>query len=213
MKNLQSVGKCLTCGDLFPKSGITRHLVKCVPVQSGRRTLLHLVADQGPYFIHIEAHDRATLGDLDEYLRQIWLECCGHLSSFRMGKASYEFGPSGEPADGHRDPPLIDVLRLKDPVAYDYDFGSTTSLTIRMVGFRTGSPDKSPVRLLARNEPPRAECQECGKPAIQICAECVYSGPGTLCARCGKTHECGEEMVMPFPNSPRAGVCGYSGSE
>jgi len=27
----------------------------------------------------------ATLAKLDDYLRAIWLECCGHLSKFTIG--------------------------------------------------------------------------------------------------------------------------------
>ena len=33
-----------------------------------------------------------------------------------------------------------------------------------------------------------------------------------LCEDCAKTHECGEEMLLPVCNSPRLGVCGYCGS-
>jgi hypothetical protein len=30
---------------------------------------------------------------------------------------------------------------------------------------------------------------------------------------CVKDHECGEEMLLPMANSPRAGVCGYTGQD
>jgi len=33
---------------------------------------------------------RATLTDLDGFLRDIWLECCGHLSAFDIGTVRYE---------------------------------------------------------------------------------------------------------------------------
>ena len=36
-----------------------------------------------------------TLADLDDFLRAIWLECCGHLSEFTIGGTSY----SSEPED------------------------------------------------------------------------------------------------------------------
>ena len=56
-------------------------------------------------------------------------------------------------------------------------------------------------------------CEECGteKLAIQICTECMWSGHGWLCQDCAATHKCGSEMLLPAVNSPRAGVCGYSG--
>ena len=32
-----------------------------------------------------------------------------------------------------------------------------------------------------------------------------------LCDACAKEHACGEELLQPVVNSPRAGVCGYPG--
>ena len=34
------------------------------------------------YWLHLEAPASMTLEDLDNFLRGIWLECCGHLSMF-----------------------------------------------------------------------------------------------------------------------------------
>jgi len=39
--------------------------------------------------MHIEMPVSGTLYDLDSFLRAVWLECCGHLSAFRIGKVSY----------------------------------------------------------------------------------------------------------------------------
>jgi hypothetical protein len=44
----------------------------------------------------------------------------------------------------------------------------------------------------------------------------VSSGKCRLCGQlisnpCAAKHECGEEMLLPVLNSPRAGVCGYCG--
>ena len=44
-----------------------------------------------------------------------------------------------------------------------------------------------------------------------ICAQCIYEDKGCLCDACARSHECGEEMLLPLVNSPRAGVCGYTG--
>ncbi len=39
----------------------------------------------------------ATLADLDDFLRGIWLECCGHLSSFDIEGVTYTVPHYGEP--------------------------------------------------------------------------------------------------------------------
>lgn len=42
------------------------------------------------YWLFIEMNEKATLRDLDMFLRDIWLECCGHLSAFNIEGVSYE---------------------------------------------------------------------------------------------------------------------------
>jgi hypothetical protein len=54
--------------------------------------LYHLVVS-GRYapmpWLQLEAPAQATLADLDDRLRRIWLECGGHLSAFRLGGRSF----------------------------------------------------------------------------------------------------------------------------
>mgnify|MGYP002398251250 CR=1 FL=1 len=40
---------------------------------------------QPEFWLDIEARGESQLTDLDDYLRAIWLECCGHLSRFSVG--------------------------------------------------------------------------------------------------------------------------------
>jgi hypothetical protein len=96
-------------------------------------------------------------------------------------------------------------------VEYEYDFGTTTTLSIRVLGERPGSLTRSKLRLLARNEPLDIRCARCGKPATKICTECDCSSDGALCKTCAAKHECGEGMLLPVLNTPRTGVCGYTG--
>jgi hypothetical protein len=80
------------------------------------------------------------------------------------------------------------------------------------VGERMGRAPGKEIRVLARNEPPPIPCDECGdEVATQICMECSWSGKGWLCEQCSQTHSCDEEMFLPVVNSPRVGVCAYSG--
>ena len=94
---------------------------------------------------------------------------------------------------------------------HDYDFGTTTKLKLRVAGEYTAPAIKGQLKVLARNDEPQFRCVVCGKPATQICAECAYQGQGEFCDACAEKHDCGEEMLMPLVNSPRAGVCGYCG--
>ncbi|MBV1730429.1 MAG: hypothetical protein KUA33_09465 [Methanobacterium sp.] len=63
------------------------------------------------------------------------------------------------------------------------------------------------IQLLARNDPPLIACESCGKIGTQVCAECAT----WLCDECAHKHECGEDMLLPVVNSPRVGMCGYTG--
>jgi hypothetical protein len=97
---------------------------------------------------------------------------------------------------------------------YDYDMGDTTSLRITVLGGNPGLvTKKKPVEILARNVPPAIVCDECGKnPSAWICPECNWEGEGWLCRSCASEHACGdEEFFLPVVNSPRTGVCAYTG--
>src|SRR6266699_6558196 len=41
------------------------------------------------YWMHLEVAVDTTLATLDRFLRETWLECCGHLSVFRIGGYNY----------------------------------------------------------------------------------------------------------------------------
>src|SRR2546423_9705064 len=97
-----SKGICDFCKGEFDKSKMTQHLKYCkqriasmetTKSQEPEKTkLFHLVVegrDLPMYWMHLEMPADATLAELDDFLRGIWLECCDHLSAFRIGKVSY----------------------------------------------------------------------------------------------------------------------------
>jgi hypothetical protein len=67
------------------------------------------------------------------------------------------------------------------------------------------------IQILARNAPPLITCEICGEIAPLVCAQCIWSDEGWLCDKCAGEHKCGEEMLLPLVNSPRVGMCGYTG--
>lgn len=66
------------------------------------------------------------------------------------------------------------------------------------------------VLLLARNIAPPRECEKCGAPAVWLGVD-EEGEFRELCAECGG--EEAEEWLLPVVNSPRAGVCGYTGED
>jgi hypothetical protein len=97
---------------------------------------------------------------------------------------------------------------------YEYDFGTTTELRLKAVGFWDRETEEDAIQLLARNDAPQIACHECGKQiATQICTDCQCrdAEAGWLCDDCADQHDCGSEGMLPVVNSPRTGVCGYSG--
>ncbi|MEA3336779.1 MAG: hypothetical protein U9R25_12770 [Chloroflexota bacterium] len=220
----QTRGKCVFCGREMTRGGLTRHLRACserqkaiekANQQAGKeQRLYHLqVQDawRGNFWLHLEMNGSAALEDLDRYLRAIWLECCGHLSQFSVGGWRGE-----EMAKGRQ------VERVFEPgveLTHIYDFGTSSETLVKGVEVREGKPlTVHPIMLMARNDPPEAECIECGQAASWLCIECLYESGvwGTLCDEHVDEHvkehpheEYGEPV--PLANSPRMGMCGYLG--
>jgi hypothetical protein len=227
-----STGTCYLCQGEFSKATMTKHLQACqrrandAAIAAGHRPgrqskKFHLVVEgryQPMYWMHLEVSTGATLADLDHFLRGSWLECCGHLSAFEIGNQSYSSG-SGMAAGWGEDLEDEETMHVRlDKVfspglkcRHEYDFGSTTELNVKVLAEEKRETKGEPIQVLARNTPPPILCGVCGKPAVAVCAECSYEEQGWLCAACAKAHECGEEMLLPVVNSPRVGVCGYTG--
>ncbi len=107
------------------------------------------------------------------------------------------------------DIPLKDVIQPGLKFIYKYDFGSTTELNMKCISERSG--ELKEIRILAKNDPPEYLCDKCGKLAKHICVNCLWKDEGLLCDSCLEKHDCGEERILPVVNSPRMGVCAYTG--
>ncbi|MBC7226694.1 MAG: hypothetical protein H5T61_05620 [Thermoflexales bacterium] len=222
-----SYGKCFLCGETFAKNAINRHLQKCVPAhETGRGEPVRLFRLQvegyysPQYWMHLEIPATATLADLDDFLRDVWLECCGHLSAFTIGNTRYKL--DAEMVDAmwgelfpsryttrDMDVSLEEALSVGQTFTYEYDFGTTTTLRLKVVGEREGPWPKGGVLVLARNYAPVFTCTECGEPA-----RWVYTWSGeyeTYCDKHAREHEDWENGFLPIVNSPRVGECAYTG--
>lgn len=107
MARQKTKGTCLYCQKEVGKGFILRHLASCperekinaTPTKAKLRPVLHLYieAEYVPmYYLHVEIPADATLQDLDQFLRDTWLECCGHLSAFKFGTQRYGSYPIEE---------------------------------------------------------------------------------------------------------------------
>ncbi len=271
-----SKGKCAFCGQVIAKSGMRTHFESCKArknvaailnkdAEAKPTSFFHLAIegrDAPEYWMHLEIPADHTLADLDEYLRDIWLECCGHLSQFIIGSVSYmgqpdeamffeEDGEEFDPLTGELPPdapeelkqmvesfrqflntipeemrnnlmddieekdmdvPLSEVLKPGMKFTHEYDFGTTTELKLVVVSRYDGKiakDDEDPIHVMARNNPPELVCEVCGKPATLVCSECIWGGEGFVCNDHATEHNL--DMLLPVVNSPRIGMCGYTG--
>ena len=171
--------------------------------------------------MHLEIAGNESLEYLDYFLRQTWLECCGHLSAFAI-RGKYYFredrGIWARLEDMDMDVSLSQVLRPGTRFIHEYDFGDTTELALRVVSQGNLPVGQNGARLLARNEPPEVGCVNCDSMAATLCIECSWIGVGySYCDQCFQLHgsivPTHKEMVLPVVNSPRMGECAYTGPE
>lgn len=190
-----------------------------------------------PYFLSLWMDGETEMQELDSFLRKIWLECCRHRSEFRIEKEAKEkkafrieqtkllqeekFEESFQALNSFYDTEIFMndeaklVLHKGFEFIYTYDFRNTTSLIISVTQEYAVKADSSIV-LLSRNEPLRIICCECGKiPATKLCPICVRRKEACFCDQCAKEHakKCDDfdDAGLPVVNSPRMGICGYTG--
>ncbi|MCT4634381.1 MAG: SEC-C metal-binding domain-containing protein [Firmicutes bacterium] len=131
---------------------------------------------EADYFMHILIDKKATLKLLDDFLRGIWLECCGHLSEFVIDKKRFL---SNGPDEGSvfMDPSYgmeysLDLFLSKGKeLDYVYDFGSSSELRISVKDEYSDIQLNDAVTLLARNLPVKGDPYNSPRTGI-----CGYEG-------------------------------------
>lgn len=231
-EKLKSEGKCHFCGEMKTQRSINTHLSKHLQQMEkdaavvGKKTNSYLVyVRAGEMFLSLWASADASFAQLDRFLRAIWLECCGHLSSFR-DKNGYYKHPASKDAWGiepdEQEVPmkyaLRKVLEKGKKLDYEYDFGSTTHLSIEVKEEYTIKPEEYVV-LLSRNEPLKILCQTCQKaPATAICSIEDWDSDHLFCENCAQKHaktctDFADYARLEVVNSPRMGTCAYEGGQ
>ncbi len=217
-------GTCAFCGGIFSKTAMKKHLESCIRKHPPRKRTgfptpqkLFTILVEGSflheYWVYFDVPANSLLRKVDNFLRDTWVECCGHLSEFTIdGKTYISETDEYFKEDRSMNYNLNKLLSVGKKFSYRYDFGSTTYLDLKVISEREVEDADSAIVVLARNELPLVTCDSCGKTATYICRKCGYSGSNMwVCDTCAPDHECGEEMLLPVVNSPRVGECGYTG--
>ncbi|MDR2466843.1 MAG: hypothetical protein LBD35_05565 [Prevotellaceae bacterium] len=198
---------------------------------------------EASYFLSLWVDGETGFDELDYFLGCIWLQCCGHLSHFRkpynsvkrdydglandIVKQFRETGHLGVPEDCDEyfsrddetfsmEEKVKNAFYSKLKIKYEYDFGSTTELTLTVTNRYEIEADERIV-LLSRNEPPAIYCRACNERiAIYVCTVHAFNEECVFCEECAKQHaaECPDfedYAAMTIVNSPRFGICAYNG--
>jgi hypothetical protein len=194
---------------------MTQHLTSCLgdlPTGNGS-SLVHLRIDathRPDYWLHLAVEETTSLDALDEFLRDLWLECCGHMSAFTFDDVEYTKPYTEDEAVATvgvdrrpMDEPLSRVVKTtatdqdrNQVFKHEYDLGTTTELTVQVVNTVDKNllgadildvvgnvPQRDGIYVLARNESPEIKCGECGSPATVVCQECLYRRGCRVAAR------------------------------
>ncbi len=210
-EELKSEGECLYCKQIFSQKEIGKHLAKHLlemdKKDAGKvaKPYFHIEVEAGEMFLHLLVKGDSKMEKIDSFLRNIWLECCGHMSEF--GHKSFEVKMKQKVAD---------VFESRVKIFHDYDFGTTTRVFLK--GLKSYNLNlKEGLILMSRNEPLKIMCSSCKKePAVNMCSTCCWEKDSFFCEACSEKHEevCedfADYSSMPVVNSPRMGECGYTG--
>ena len=168
---------------------------------------------RSPFWVYFTVPNTVKLVAIDAVLRDLWLDCCGYMSAFSSRDELYVDSPEGT-LFGRKSEHSMNVSLKRatgnGPLLYQYDFGSTTTLILRVMGEKVIGLEPG-IKVVARNDAPAMACTECGGVATQLLFD--DWAPRPYCDEClgNAREEDGEACTLPVVNSPRMGVCAYSG--
>src|SRR3989338_4387620 len=205
-----SRGDCRICKKEFSQSGIKRHVLSCNK-DNGKEKVFLIKAEAGPFWVYFDIEAKKNLKQLDRFLRDLWLECCGHLSAFTINNQRYSiYEQELDYDEKSMNVKLKEILKPNLKFDYEYDFGTTTKLSLECLKEKEGNKG---INIIARNDSINFKCEKCSARAEESCVQCIWDGGGFVCKKCSKQHKCVEPYFLPIVNSPRIGMCGFTGEE
>lgn len=220
--------QCQICNKKFGCRQIFDHRQQCLSdLHQDKNGYLISMFSHGitgeTYELHIIVNKKCKLQHLDNYLREIWCECCNHLSIFELYVDSDVITTSDNKKKKIKLVPFSMELPKKDMIAkygigskiiYTYDMGSTTTIYIQIGGELNGKKKNNDVEIVYRNNKPLIKCDKCSKKArffkidIPLCKLCgKKSNKDNDSKSCDSDDD--DDDLLKIVNSPRTGVCGY----
>lgn len=161
-------GRCYYCGKELTERTIKRHMKNCsemkkiiedkiLNAKDVRKQFLISIKDKknvGKYCIYISIDANLKLQHLDKFIRDIWVECCDHLSAFYIDKKEYRSNSDGQLKMNIN---LKDILNVNQKFEYKYDFDFSTRLILEVVDMIEVSTDFKHIEIIARNNEERNE--------------------------------------------------------
>ncbi len=206
-------GICIECGKEFSAEEMGVHVPNCserrIDEDGEENFILRIVSRDDPnYWMYVELKKDAALYQLDNFIREQWVECCGHMSMFLIRGEEY-YSRCDEMTGGHSMKTRIaKLIEVGSEFDYEYDFGAPTCLHLEVIGEAKLHRRQKKVRLTAQNIRPQYRCVKCGKPAQQVYrSESEPIEQTAYCSECAQQSE-NAPYMLPLLNTPRAGVCG-----
>ena len=155
-----SPGWCHICGDVIRANDAKAHTQTCIMYKAQRRytvrkmdkryarsmpIMIWVRSEQLQHWMILVVQPTTSLRQLDHFLRDQWLECCGHLSQFEIGQTTYSScvpGPDDDPTfdndltednDQHMVHTVEETISHGQRFNYEFDYGDTTCLNLEHV--------------------------------------------------------------------------------
>ena len=215
-------GKCYCCDKELTERTIKRHIKNCPNIKkvisdeiiADKKTRNQFIIsmkdkyNKNTYCIYLSIDENLQLQHLDKFIRDVWVECCGHLSSFYIDEMKYD---DNRNELYQMNVKLKEVLSVGQKFEYEYDFGDTTYIILEVVDKIEVSTKHSQIEILARNNENYYTCSKCGEKAQYY----QYETNKFLCEKCADEldEDEFEELYGDYFNSPRDCVCGYVGDK
>ena len=206
--------KCYYCNKELTEKTIKKHMKNCSEIRNSidekrindkkqRNQFIIAIKPkyvEEEYCIYISIAGTLGLVHIDKFIRDVWVECCGHLSGFKIRDKYYQ--------DDEMNMQLNDILNIDEKFEYEYDFGSTTYLILEVIDIIQVPSSFSQIEIIARNDEIKHKCEICG-------TEAKYFNYERYRWECENCIDKDDDMIIAFDycNSPRDGVCGYEGNK
>ncbi|WP_293981281.1 SEC-C metal-binding domain-containing protein [uncultured Clostridium sp.] len=220
-------GRCYYCNKELTERTIKRHMKSCkemrkfirdeISDKESRTRNQFIISikdkyDKNTYCVYISISSVLQLLHLDRFIRDVWVNCCDHLSCFIINKVIYNDNSNEMYEMSVR---LNDILFCGMKFQYEYDFGTSTYLELEVIDELKVSEKHSMIEIIARNDEIEHKCRKCGEHAEYI----NYNESEFLCKKCSEyiSKSSLENLNIEYIgdtyfNSPRDGICSYRGN-